>query len=971
MDHDTWQTVERVFYQALEVAEDQRLELIRRLAGGNSTIADEVISLLKNHREDASDLDHPSGEPIRQAVNQAMQLLEEMESPEGKTIESDKGEDGLQAGNSSSNDDVDVEKIRQRVESLSSDYEFQSIIGRGGMGLVVRVLDKTLNRQVAMKLILDADSHPTRRNRFLKESRALAKLASDHIVDIYRVSDGQAPYILMEWIRGPSLRSIIVRRRRLPPRFAAEVVRQATLGLQDAHRVGLIHRDIKPGNILLQRKSSNQRPWRAKLVDFGLARSDESEQTLEESLIGTPAYMSPEQLHYQGKVDRRSDIYAMGITLYEVLVGEPPFRGAPHMILRQIERQDPRPPRELDDRIPKDLESICLKAISKDPQSRYQTATSLAEDLGRFLHGQPTLARPVTQLDQWYRWAKRNRRLAAALGAVACLTILIAIGSLIAAGVFWQKNRLIATQQNRMNRALCERIATADADSLPLCIEQIRTQVDNPISLLHELEAHHQDQRARFNIAISLTALGESKLTEIIARVGSVKTTPGQCRSIAMALEKFPAESKQLLHDRFNSVTSDLEKVKLSVLAMEIDDLSLVDRLLDFTQSPELRTKWVHTLPQWHSHLETLIEHIHSQNSVNLVSALCLGIGLMEPQTFSPDLARQLRHQIDNLLSHSDNSGVLGAARWLIQQPVAQSVAGHLASDPQAASETSAPPSTFSDPTFNIRWVRVRAGEFQMGNGDPTLQYAGRSLHPVQLTKDFWIADREVEVALYRKFLLDPHYAEDQKPNGWKQWQADDIISPTDRHPVQQVSWLDAVLFCNWLSQRQQLMPVYTFQKTIKLTDNNGKELEIETWERSMTANGYRLPTEAEFELACRAGTATNYSFGNDRHFLEYYGAWSNNTRVPAQPCGTMMPNPLGIFDMHGNVWEWTEDWYRDYPSSKEIDPRGVEPVTNGRTFRGGGVCTFSGDPVSCSRGSARPDVRYQNLGFRLARNVD
>lgn len=944
MDPQTWQQIEYIFQQALEAPPNQRLAIVQSLAGGDSQIFEEVVSLLNSHTEEDGLFAHDSTEPLRLAVQKAMELLQDSSDQESKTQEKVVGID------------LHADHVRQLVQSLGAEFEFIELIGKGGMGFVVQVRDRQLDRHVALKLIQDSDLHPQRRRRFLQESRALAKLDSEHIVDIHRVSDGPVPFIVMEWIRGPSLRTVLNRRKRLGPRFAAEIARQIAIGLHHAHSAGLVHRDIKPGNILLQRKSSTQPQWRVKLVDFGLARSDEAqhERTLEETIAGTPVYMSPEHFTGISAVDRRSDVYATGITLYEMLVGEPPFRGPPHMILRQIEHHDPRPLREWDDRIPKDLESICLKAIAKHPQNRYQTAEQLTDDLGRYLNGLPTLARPVSHWTRTYRWMQRNPRLALSLALVASLLMLIAIGSSIASSILWRKNHQIALQQQRFHRALCERAATADPDALPFCIEQIATQVADPLPTLRELWEIYTDQRARLNLACARTALGDTMSSFILDQIGATKTTPGQCRSISIALSKQPTAALTALTQRYEHAATDTERFKLAVLALELSvperkNLQLATQLTEPSVSPDARTTFVHQLANWYGRLDALIGVVDPSTPAHLTSAVCLGLGLMEPQNFDRSQSDELQRRLLSLHSLTEDSGLRSAIRW---------VAGRRALDLPAQH------------ALPFEMILIHSGEFAMGNDDPTLQYAGRTRHAVQLTRDYWIADREVHVGLYREFLADKEYPEDEKPLEYKQWSADPTVSPTANHPVQKVSWADAVRFCNWLSRKHQLTPVYQKVEDVALADANGKMVAMENWVRDFEANGYRLPTEAEFEFACRAGTTTRYSFGDDQRYREHYAATSNNTLIPANAVATLLPNAWGLFDTHGNVWEWAEDWWRDFPDESEVDPCGSTPELAGRAYRGGGVCNFSGDPVSCCRGSARPDARYRNLGFRVARNA-
>lgn len=182
-----------------------------------------------------------------------------------------------------------------------------------------------------------------------------------------------------------------------------------------AHKAGLVHRDIKPANILLEGPEA-----RARITDFGLVRVHEGSggTSLDGSIPGTPEYMSPEQVREPDRIDERTDVYSTGVTLYESLTGEVPFRGVPHMVLQQVLRDGPVSPRRLSDRIPRDLETICLKAMAKEPRRRYPNAKELAEDLGRFLAGEPVRARPVSRPERWLRWCRRQPVRAALLGAL-------------------------------------------------------------------------------------------------------------------------------------------------------------------------------------------------------------------------------------------------------------------------------------------------------------------------------------------------------------------------------------------------------------------------------------------------------------------------------------------------------------------------------------------------------------------------
>ena len=315
------------------------------------------------------------------------------------------------------------------LASLGS-YDLEGEIGRGGMGVVFRARDRTTCRLVALKVLFAGDDERTRR-RFAREVRAVAQVEHDHIVRLYATGDPTDPilYFVMEHLAGPSLGAEIAERGRIAPREAAELVAQAASGLEAAHRAGLIHGDVKPANILIDRATG-----RAKVADFGLARliSEAPAPSREGLLPGTPAYFSPEQVRGEATPDPRSDLYSLGVTLYECLAGEPPFRGEPHRILRQVLQDEPRPPRTFDEAIPRDLETICLKAMAKDPARRYESAGRFEADLRRFLRGEPILARPVGPAERLARWCRNNRRVASLAALSAFSLVVITIGSVVA-----------------------------------------------------------------------------------------------------------------------------------------------------------------------------------------------------------------------------------------------------------------------------------------------------------------------------------------------------------------------------------------------------------------------------------------------------------------------------------------------------------------------------------------------------------
>jgi serine/threonine protein kinase len=304
-------------------------------------------------------------------------------------------------------------------------YQLLEEVARGGMGVVYKARQTSLNRIVALKMILSGElASDDDVRRFQAEAEAAANLDHPGIVPIYEVGEHEGQhYFAMGFVEGESLADKIQGGPVLAMK-AAEYTREVGEAIAFAHQHGVIHRDLKPANVLLDKSD------RPKVTDFGLAKKidDESGLTATGQVLGTPSYMPPEQAAGQiDQISERSDIYSLGAVLYALLTGRPPFQAATHLdTLMDVLERDPLSPRLIDRRIPRDLETICLKAMAKAPAQRYQDATTLVEDLRRFEAGEPVLARRPGPLYHALRFIGRHRKIALAVAITASLLLLIA-----------------------------------------------------------------------------------------------------------------------------------------------------------------------------------------------------------------------------------------------------------------------------------------------------------------------------------------------------------------------------------------------------------------------------------------------------------------------------------------------------------------------------------------------------------------
>jgi hypothetical protein len=343
---------------------------------------------------------------------------------------------------------------REQEQAVSPPgYEILKELGRGGMGVVYQARQQALNRVVALKMIL-AGGHAGEQAlvRFQAEAEAIAALQHPHIVPLFEFGRHHGlPYFTLEFVAGGSLDKKLSGTP-LPPLQAARLVEQLARGMHYAHTKGIVHRDLKPQNVLLAEDGT------PKITDFGLAKKVDvgSGLTATGAVLGTPSYMAPEQAGGDGKrVGLAADVYALGAILYECLTDRPPFRAATTLdTLLQVLSVEPVAVRRLQPQVPRDLETICHKCLQKEPHKRYASAADLADDLHRFLAGEPVRARPASALERARKWARRRPALAA---AIALSVLLTALG---VAGIAWQWRQAEEARREAAGRA--EEVARAN-----------------------------------------------------------------------------------------------------------------------------------------------------------------------------------------------------------------------------------------------------------------------------------------------------------------------------------------------------------------------------------------------------------------------------------------------------------------------------------------------------------------------------
>lgn len=459
-------------------------------------------------------------------------------------------------------------------------YKIQELIGSGASGLLYRATDPRINREVAIKVLRsELASHQESRERLNREARAVAGLKHDGVVQMFEFGNNPdfPPYMVMEYINGGSIAERLEKSSVIAAGESVDMAIPIARALGAAHELGLVHRDVKPSNILLD---GNTQP---KVTDFGLALLDDenSNLTREGSIAGTPAYISPEQILDPHNVDGRTDTYSLGVVLYQMLTGELPFQGVARMTLLAVLHKDPPAPRMYNDEIPSDLETIVLKAMSKDRDKRYATASEFADDLQRWKDGRPILARPVSRFERFWRWCKRNPGTARLSATVAMLLLTVTVGSVIA-------SVRLAAERRKAEEATAE--AHSQRDRAFETLESLVLEVNQKFQRDEVSFGPRQNQTAARKAMLGISVRGLRQITTTADDAGrlNISTAAAHIR-LAKVLAERREDDEAIVHfekgDRILTQLGGEDSDQLPVAKLVVE--SAFSRAIHFGQKKD------------------------------------------------------------------------------------------------------------------------------------------------------------------------------------------------------------------------------------------------------------------------------------------------------------------------------------------------------------------------------------------------
>jgi len=882
-------------------------------------------------------------------------------------------------------------------------YRIIKALGKGAMGMVYLAEDSQLQRQVALKTPhFEQEPTPELLERFYREARAAANLRHPNICPVHDVGQIEGThYISMAFIDGHPL-SAFIRAKPQPERQILIVVRKLAQALEEAHERGIVHRDLKPANIMVDKRNEPI------IMDFGLARKLEREQSVRirqsGMLIGTPAYMSPEQIEGEpDKVGRASDQFSLGVILYELLTGQLPFRGSLSAVMAQIITKDPTPPSQLRPDLDLRIEALCQKMLAKDPAKRFASLAAVAEEIAVILRnpggkqtstalasGQPAVLPPATDpnaLASTARQSAAKKTLAgqpplASLAAKDLTSLEELARKCLTRHDYDQVVQIVdRIPAKKRTAALKELLQTASekADEIAYLVVEIdeavrfkdrTTALKKADELLKIKPGHHRALKVQQ--AFAGYGEGRARLLKQFTRPWNEGGwIPWSALAFGLAVFGVMLGVVIIWLGKGGTIVVHTEVAGVNVA---VKDQSALITVPDTQQSLEV-SAGDHLLTVSYQGLKTLTKSFTLKKGEQKI---------LDVHIAGPDLIAHFTDEPAPTPAAKESSSKLAdAGREIVPKPpvvvpprpkpaalVAPfAVEAARVAQAQWTGYLQQPGELTNNIGMKLRLIPP--GAFVMGSTgpDPLQHTQQKPPHKVHISHPFYIGAYEVTRGEFAKFVAATGYVTEAEKNGGKAAGMNDKgnlteqanlswkkpgFEQTDAHPVVIVSWNDVTAFCRWLS---------------------GKE-----------GQTYRLPSEAEWEYACRAGTLTPFisgahlndvfSVGNGldatfrQHFHMSNSAKETDVRpsdgfVFTAPVGSYRANAFGLCDMHGNVWEWCQDWYSaPYSAAEVTDPTGAAEGSQ-RVTRGGGFdCGMT--TTSASRDHVNPAHRYANIGFRV-----
>jgi len=909
---------------------------------------------------------------------------------------------------------------------ILGDYVLLARIGAGGMGQVFKAEHRHMRRLAAIKLLppaLTKDEAAVK--RFQREVQAAARLSHPNVVQTFDAGVQKGVwYLVMEHVEGQDLSALVKTSGKLEIHDAVNFKLQAARGLAYAHGDGVVHRDIKPANLLLDTKGN------VKILDMGLARIDSADSvdhqlTNTGQVMGTVDYMAPEQAANTHNADARSDVYSLGCSLFRLLTGENVYGGT--TVVEKILAHIGHPVPSMRDRrpdVPDEIDRIFKKMVAKQPENRHQTAAEVVKDLEGWLRpGGGGDASPVTEDSKLHAFMQsvkspsKSGVLSSTKGAASTATVAAKPAPDITISV--QSGEVDTdphTQRFVVNppapQAATPKTKGSGNSKIPVPVmiaggaagflflalgiwlivrdkggnEIARVQVPDGGSATVETKPL-DDGTATVPAPDNVVYLDD--LPEIESVVGQ-NSTMGK-HGVTPAFATLAWRGSPVAH----SLWMPVERGQVSFVRYRLGG-QYARFEADAGQLPELgrppKTPMTFRVlgdgrELWKS------KPIEKQDDFDMVSVDVRGVQELRLETSCVDRAYNCH------------------AMWYNPRltPVAESAIKTVGPTPPPAK---APFDAAQAKAHQAAWAKylgttvettnsvgatmilIPPGEFLMGSTDEqvaaalkvadevkgnhaknSIEKSERPQHRVVISKPFLMGATEVTVGQFKKFSASGYVTKAEQDElkakatpppvvpGQPAQPIQTYLNPgyvvNDESPAATITWNDAVAYCNWLSAEEKLDPCYL--------------LDVNTSELQPNKNGYRLPTEAEWEFACRAGTTTQYSFGDDHQELVQYGWCKKNSGNRTHAVGTKPANPFGLFDLHGNLQEWCQDYYDEkwYEKTLANDPIGPFSGSN-RVIRGGHWYNSASPCRSAYRYSYTPSPHHiLSHGFRWVRSLE